>query len=307
MGAAARRAAFEERVDYSRRRGTLRPALNYPDYPEPAPQPSPCPEIDCLRALLPQSLLADAERRALSIGLGADRVLIYANAISEEAYLSALAASLGTSYARLEQVTRAQCPLDDTKLIQAAVTGLLPLNQGGRTVWIIAPQGLVARHLANSQRQAGEQLPPFWLTSSEQLCQFVARYTPKTLGRQAADGLRRTQPLLSNAPRPRVWTTFVTTTFLIVAIAILPLVSAAAIKTLGTLLCAIFLAAAALRLWSAVCAHPAPGRSVRIDDDKLPVYTIMCALYREANVVGDLVAAIRALDYPGIMAQTPQA
>ena len=38
--------------------------------------------------------------------------------------------------------------------------------------------------------------------------------------------------------------------------------------------------------------------SIRIDDDKLPIYTIICALYREANVVGNLVAAIRALDYP---------
>jgi glycosyltransferase XagB len=85
---------------------------------------------------------------------------------------------------------------------------------------------------------------------------------------------------------------------LIVGIAILPLVSVAAIHTLGTLLCAIFLAAAALRLWSALCAHPRPRRPIRIDDDKLPIYTVICALYREANVVGDLVAAIRALDYP---------
>ena len=289
-------------MDRSRWRGSPRPALN--DW-EPAPQPSLCPEIDCLRAVLPQSVLAAAESRALAIGLGADRVLIYANAISEEAYLSALAASLGTSYVRLEQVTRAQCPLDNAELIQAAVTGLLPLNQDGKTVWIIAPQGLVARHLANS-REATGQLPAFWLTSSEQLCQFVARYTPKTLGRQAADSLRRTQPLLSSAPQPRAWRSFVTLTLLIVAIAILPLVSAAAIKTVGTLLCAIFLAAAGLRLWSALCARPTPRRSVRIDDDKLPIYTIICALYREASVVGDLVDAIRTLDYPGIMAQTPQ-
>ena len=267
-------------------------------YPEPAPQHGHCPEIDCLRALLPQSTLAAAEHRALSIGLGADRVLICANAISEEAYLRALAASLGTSYVPLGQVTRAQCPLDDTELIQAAVTGLLPLNQDGKTVWIIAPQGLVARHLANSRQQPTGQLPPFWLTSSEQLCQYVARYTPKTLGRQAADGLRRSQPLLSSAPRRRGWRSFLNTALLIFAIAILPLVSAAAINTLGTLLCAIFLAAAALRLWSALCARPAPRRTVRIDDDKLPIYTIICALYREANVVDDLVAAIRALDYP---------
>lgn len=178
IGAAARRASLEERVDHSRWRGTPRPAL---DYSEPAPQPSRCTEIDCLRAVLPQSVITAAESRALAIGLGADRVLIYANAISEEAYLSALAASLGTSYVRLEQVTRAQCPLDNAELIQAAVTGLLPLNQDAKTVWIIAPQGLVARHLADS-REATAQLPPFCLTSSEQLCQFVARYTQKTLG-----------------------------------------------------------------------------------------------------------------------------
>jgi hypothetical protein len=32
----------------------------------------------------------------------------------------------------------------------------------------------------------------------------------------------------------------------------------------------------------------------------------MVALYREASSVDSLIAAIRALDYPGIMAQTPQ-
>jgi hypothetical protein len=155
LGAAARRAALEKRVDDSRRRETPRAALNYP---EPAPQPSSCPEIDCLRTLLPESILGAAEQRALSIGLGADRVLICANAISEEAYLSALATSLRTPYVQLDHVTRAQCPLDDTKLIQAAVTGLLPLNQDGNRIWIIAPQGLVARHLASSPQQPAGQL-----------------------------------------------------------------------------------------------------------------------------------------------------
>ncbi len=31
---------------------------------------------------------------------------------------------------------------------------------------------------------------------------------------------------------------------------------------------------------------------------RLPTYTIICALYREAAVVEKLVAAIRTLDYP---------
>jgi hypothetical protein len=35
-------------------------------------------------------------------------------------------------------------------------------------------------------------------------------------------------------------------------------------------------------------------------DETWPVYTILCPLHGEANVVFDLVAALRRLDYPGI-------
>jgi len=79
------------------------------------------------------------------------------------------------------------------------------------------------------------------------------------------------------------------------------------IEALSGALCALFLAAAILRLLSACYPNTALQRPVRIEDAKLPIYTIVCALYRETPVVNDLVAAIRALDYPGIMAQTPQA
>jgi hypothetical protein len=65
-------------------------------------------------------VIAAAEHRERSIGLGADRVLICGDAITEEAYLTALAAFLGTSYERL----------DDKQLIQAAAAGLLPLREG---------------------------------------------------------------------------------------------------------------------------------------------------------------------------------
>jgi hypothetical protein len=75
-------------------------------------------------------VIAAAEHRARSIGLGADRVLICGDAITEEAYLTALAAFLGTSYERLDRIPRGDCPLDDKQLIQAAAAGLLPLREG---------------------------------------------------------------------------------------------------------------------------------------------------------------------------------
>ena len=51
-------------------------------------------------------------------------------------------------------------------------------------------------------------------------------------------------------------------------------------------------------LSSALDKRPAPERPAARQRRRLPIYTIICALYREAPVVEDLVACIRALDYP---------
>ncbi|MGH7247437.1 MAG: glycosyl transferase, partial [Pseudomonadota bacterium] len=101
---------------------------------------------------MPRQIVAAAERRARSIGSGADRVLICADAITEEAYLTALASSLGTCYDPLDRVSRAECPLDDHQLIQAAAAGLLPLRRHGQIIWIVAPRQLTARRLADPRR-----------------------------------------------------------------------------------------------------------------------------------------------------------
>ncbi len=293
-GAAALRSNADQWADDRGRRWALVPRPR--DRPLPAARPSACPEIDCVRSLLPRRVIAAAEHRAQSIGLGADRVLICADAMTEEAYLTALAASLGTSYEPLDRVSRADCPLDDNQLIQAAAAGLLPLREAGEIIWVIAPRCLTARRLASQSRPAW--LQSFRLTSSERLLRFVARHTRKALGRRAADGLRRSRPLLSNAPRRQGAGRIATLALAILAVAMLSLASAAAIETLAALLCTVFLGAAALRLASVAFAREAPRRSPRRGDHTLPIYTIICPLYREANVVDGLVAAIRSLDYP---------
>jgi glycosyltransferase XagB len=251
-----------------------------------------------VRAILPRAIVAAAERRAHGIGLGADRVLICADAITEEAYLIALASSLGTSYERLDRISRADCPLDDEQLLQAAATGLLPLREAGKIVWIIAPRRQTARWLSDPDQPRQRWPGSFRLTSSDRLWRFVAHHGQGALGRQAADGLRRAQPLFSNAARPRVWKGAAASAFAILAFAILALIPAVTVDAFATLLCATFLAAAALRLSSAFYILPPVNRSFRIDDRDLPIYTIICALYREEKVVHKLVGAIRALDYP---------
>lgn len=59
---------------------------------------------------------------------------------------------------------------------------------------------------------------------------------------------------------------------------------------------ALFTLAILLRL--AAAAHLAPILSRLADGPHWPVYTVLCPIYREANVVADLVASLNELDYP---------
>jgi len=129
------------------------------------------------------------------------------------------------------------------------------------------------------------------------LRRFVAQHARKELGRRASDGLRRTHPLFSNAPRGHGARRRLALAIAL-PIAMLALAPAAVAMTASAALCAVFLAAAALRLASGAVRRPAADRAPRLSDHELPIYTLICALYREAGIVGNLVAAIRALDYP---------
>lgn len=85
------------------------------------------PEIDCVSTLLASNVIDDAERRAAALGIGADRVLITAGQLSEEAYLRALMAALGVIFEPLDDTPRAFCPLNDERLIESTAAGMLPL------------------------------------------------------------------------------------------------------------------------------------------------------------------------------------
>lgn len=58
------------------------------------------------------------------------------------------------------------------------------------------------------------------------------------------------------------------------------------------------LAAAAVRLAACAVPPPPPPRPEQAPDGGWPVYTVILALYREAEITPQLIAAIAALDYP---------
>ena len=70
-----------------------------------------------------------------------------------------------------------------------------------------------------------------------------------------------------------------------------------ALSGLHAIALALFACAIAWRLLAATSLAPTLQRLA--EPARWPVYTILCPLYREANVVADLVAALDRLDYPG--------
>ena len=250
------------------------------------------PEIDCVRDWLPRPVVADAERRASAVGVGAERVLISSGVISEDRYFYALSHWLGLGYETFEQRTRESCPLDDHQLLEAAKSGLLPLRIRGQTEFVVAPRSvpqLVDFVLAHPRVQVR-------LTSTRRLNQFIAHHSRKMLGYRAAGALTNIWPHLSAASR--TWRPLITLAAVFsIALALLIVFPDPTLVGIETILATGFLAWLMLR-WFGSFVSTAPRRLRPIPDHLLPFYTIIVPLYGEARSVGDLVNSLRALSYP---------
>jgi cellulose synthase/poly-beta-1,6-N-acetylglucosamine synthase-like glycosyltransferase len=263
--------------------------------PIPRPSPRRCPEIDCVRHLISPSVAAAAERRAVAIGVGTDRVLIAGGLLTEETYVAALASWLGVAFESLDAVGREAFPFDDERLLTAGGAGLLPIvrQQGLRLV--VAPRGWTARRLIaalDAQPALRHQLA---LTTSARLRRFLMRHAATVGGDRAAHLLRTRRPDLSaaTAGSPLVLGAFGCT--LVFGIVMTP---APIATVIGLALSALFLTWSLFRIMGALAVPPqAPPRG-RIPDRDLPIYTIIVALYREAAAVPHLITALRQLDYP---------
>ncbi len=257
-----------------------------------------CPEIDCVRHLLPPAAVAIAELRAAELGVGADRVLIARGLITEEAYLLALCTSLRIPFEPMDHIERNTCPLTDAQLLEAAGAGLLPLNADidGQSKLVIVPRLVDSRRLVAAVRSGTELARRLRFTSLARLQRFAAAHGANELSRRAAHSLRLTQPELSAGTRkPWPWMLAVFAALGAFGVIAAPDYALLALElTFG----AIFVAWGGLRLMGIASEGPTRLRPQNIADAKLPIYTIIVALYREASAVKDLVAAIRRFDYP---------
>ena len=253
---------------------------------------SPFPELDCVRDRLSLGVVAAVERRAIQLGVGAERVLIAAGFIDEESYLMALAQWLGWDYEDFSSRSRESCALDDDQLIDAARTGLLPLVIDREPSFVVAPRSV--RHLLDYARNHPRL--SFRLAASGRLNGFISDHMAESLGARAADALLQVRPDLSAGYRdPRILMVFATVAALILGgLLTAPHTTAVVVQAL---LAGGFLIWLMFRLLGCLLP-PTPHVAHHIPDHELPVYTVIVALYREAEAVDELIVALRALDYP---------
>jgi hypothetical protein len=277
----------------------------YRNFPSRSPRMLPaCPELDCLRHLLPPGIIAAAELRATEVGVGADRVLIAADIVSEESYVAALTGATGIPFEPLDDLPRHACPLSDEELLEAPAGGMLPINLADGLHFAVAPRALAARGLITALRPNSDLAERILITTSERLQTFVSRHGARAMAQRTAEALREARPDLSaGRGEPRL----LAGVALVAAFAfILLLTPGKFLPFLDLALGLIFLAWAGLRMAGAL-TRPLPDYPRQeLTDDRLPIYTIVVALYRETSAVKDLIAALRRLNYPGLMAQTPQ-
>jgi cellulose synthase/poly-beta-1,6-N-acetylglucosamine synthase-like glycosyltransferase len=254
-----------------------------------------CPEIDCLRSLISPGPLAAAELRAAETGVGADRVLVASGAISDDGFAWTLADWLGVAFEPLIDIERSGCPLDDARLIEAVAAGMLPLRVNDEEILVIAPQGLGARHLVNFILPRRHLAARVRITTRAHMAAFVDRHAHRAIGRRAAFSLRASRPEFSAAlPGPR---RILTAALLVFCAGFIATPDIFATAT-DIMLALIFLGWTGLRLLGALTTGLLWRRNVALSEERLPVYTIIVALYREAASVDGLVASLAALDYP---------
>jgi cellulose synthase/poly-beta-1,6-N-acetylglucosamine synthase-like glycosyltransferase len=246
---------------------------------------------------VPPGLLAAAELRAAEIGTGADQVLIAQRLITQEQYARALAFSLGCPFTSLDGIPRQAFPATDRELIAAVNANHLWLHAGTRRFLVVAPADLSARCLVEGLRLHPHLADAVCLTTPRHLFTFVQDRAGAAIRDLAADELRTAYPQFSaGASRP--------------GLSILPMAGAAVatgaclsapavtLTLVDIALALVFLGWTLLRaLGIATSCLMRPSHAADADD-RLPVYSVIVALYREAAAVPGLVQALRSLDYP---------
>jgi glycosyltransferase XagB len=234
---------------------------------------------------------AEARRHAIA----PEAAALASGTIRERYYYQCLADHLGAVFIDGEVALAA-----GTRYPHAVHAGLAPLDGGDGVRWLAAPRGQLLTHLL-ARARGGERLGAgLAITTPSHLSSLVRAAATASILREASLGLANLDPSLSAKERPSH--SQCTSAMAVAAAATLAfgLAPAFTLALVSLSVTCFFLASIWLRLFAGA-ASTACGQEpfrVRVEDRRLPVYSIVVALHREARVVPQLIAALAAIDYP---------
>jgi cellulose synthase/poly-beta-1,6-N-acetylglucosamine synthase-like glycosyltransferase len=284
------------------------------NFPRPLGQDNRRPDVEAcepllneeallLRAGVPASTVYRIGKLAQRWGVSVREAALSIGAVRPQSYLRALANACGLAPHQLRErvhIRRIAATPEPYRLLANAQPAPLETPRGSVAINAqdIAPEA-VAR-LAGALGPAKQRLV---LATRAALSASIARAYGADLAIRAADGLRERNPRFSAATGLIRWQ--------IVALTLLAgLFAGAAVFTpieamivYSAALSAMFLLTILLRLAAAsyACIRHVFGHKTRYrrqPDSALPRYTVLVAMYRETRVLPQLVAGLRALDYP---------
>jgi hypothetical protein len=253
------------------------------------------PELGPVLDLLAPGVAIEARQRADLVGTGADRVLVARGHLDEETYARRLARATGLRFETLGAATDLAPLPAGGDLIEAAASGVLTMrDRTGTPVFVVALDDQRAGRLL-ADREALVRQGRLRITTRARLRAFVESTAPHRLAARAVAMHRAANPDASASGGRRVWPWVVAPAMILAVLTIMSpdFVGAGLAITLSL----VFLIHALFRAASALTPRRADPPPVA-DDRRLPVYSILVPLYREARCVPQLVTALRALDYP---------
>ncbi len=295
IDSAAAAAASPSKDDFRQtvgRRSLAGAARRVPPRRATAPQPIPV-EIAFLSSHgVPEQVLRFAAATARRQGVCADEALLAEGLVAEDVFYRALAQHLDVDYI--------DDPVDVCASGVATVEcGYARIRDASRNyLWLFAPSGAGVFRLM-SVRRAAKGRALFAITTRTRFLEALRRADPDGAARNAAFLAERVDRELcarGGLQRGQVGLLLLALIALVASL-YAPFYSLRLASAF--LLAAMFFCGAFLRLFAcAASIQPSAEAEALEGDARLPIYTIVLALYQEAAVVRQLTRAIDRLDYP---------
>lgn len=239
-------------------------------------------------------LLAAAEE-ACRHAVAPEAALLASGAVRERFFYHSLAHYLGVVFVEGKVKLAAE-----TRYPYAIHTGIAPLDGGDGRRWLAAPRGQMLVELLNRGRMGEGFSTQLAITTPSHMSYLVRAGATSRVLWEASLGLATLDPCLSaKAGASPAQCAFAMAVVSGASFAF-GLVPASALSFLSLSMSSFFLASIWLRLFAGAASTASTWEPYRprIDDRRLPVYSVVIALHREARVLPQLIAALEAIDYP---------